>query len=163
MKYQVVIEGVEHEVVVQHVPGGGVVVTVDGAPWEGDVHPVPGGVSLRKGDQVLDVLVGGTGDRMDLAAGPLRTSARVESLRGGRKKRGAAASDASELRAPMPGRIVEVLVENGAQVEPGTPLVVIEAMKMENELRAERAGEIASVEVKPGQDVEANALLLRFA
>ena len=66
------------------------------------------------------------------------------------------------LRAPMPGLIVRVEVEEGQEVEPGDGLIVMEAMKMENELRAEAVGTVASVEVSAGQAVERDAVLLRF-
>ena len=65
-----------------------------------------------------------------------------------------------ELRAPMPGLIVRVDVEVGQDVEPGTGLIVMEAMKLENELKAEAAGTITSIAVAKGQAVERNALLL---
>ncbi len=164
MKYRVTIEGEEHEVVVQHLPSGAIEVQLDGAPWPGEVRAIAGGVSLKIGHEVIEVLAGGPPERLDLAAGSLRSSAVVEGARSaGRKKRASGGASSNELRAPMPGRIVKILVQSGATVEPGDALVVIEAMKMENELRAERAGEIAAIEVKEGQNVEGNAVLLRFA
>ena len=60
----------------------------------------------------------------------------------------------------MPGRLVRVLVEPGQQVRAGDGLVVVEAMKMENELRSPRAGRIAQVPVREGQAVETAALLV---
>jgi biotin carboxyl carrier protein len=65
----------------------------------------------------------------------------------------------TRLLAPMPGRIVRVLVEAGQQVEAGQGLVVMEAMKMENELRAPRAGRVAEVHALEGRAVETGALL----
>jgi biotin carboxyl carrier protein len=62
----------------------------------------------------------------------------------------------------MPGRIVRLLVAAGAQVEAGAPLVVIEAMKMENELRASHGGKIAEILVRPGDAVEGGARLIRL-
>jgi biotin carboxyl carrier protein len=64
------------------------------------------------------------------------------------------------VRAPMPGRVVRVLVEEGQAVEARQGLVVVEAMKMENELRATHAGTVASVKVAPGAAVEAGAELV---
>ncbi|MEQ1761124.1 MAG: acetyl-CoA carboxylase biotin carboxyl carrier protein subunit, partial [Vicinamibacterales bacterium] len=64
-----------------------------------------------------------------------------------------------ELRAPMPGRIVRVLVARGEQVAARQPLVVMEAMKMENELHAPLAGTVTEILVQPGGAVEADALL----
>jgi biotin carboxyl carrier protein len=65
----------------------------------------------------------------------------------------------ARLTAPMPGRIVRVLSSAGADVVAGQGLVVIEAMKMENELRAPRGGRLTEVLVREGQAVEAGALL----
>jgi len=56
--------------------------------------------------------------------------------------------------AMMPGRVVSVAVEEGAEVQPGAPLVVLEAMKMQNELQAEHAGRVRKVHVTAGQAVE---------
>jgi pyruvate carboxylase subunit B len=65
-----------------------------------------------------------------------------------------------EARAPMPGLIVKVEVEVGQEVEEGAGLVVMEAMKMENELRAEAAGTVTEVQVEPGRTVDRNDLLV---
>ncbi|MGH7905997.1 MAG: biotin/lipoyl-containing protein, partial [Candidatus Binataceae bacterium] len=65
-----------------------------------------------------------------------------------------------ELRAMMPGRVVSVLIEPGEVVEAGQGLVVVEAMKMENELRSPKPGKIAAVKVVAGQTVEKNDLLV---
>jgi biotin carboxyl carrier protein len=64
------------------------------------------------------------------------------------------------ILAPMPGRVVRVLVAAGDQVDARQPVVVVEAMKMENELRAPRDGIVAEVLVREGALVEAGALLL---
>jgi len=60
----------------------------------------------------------------------------------------------------MPGRVEKELVAPGDAVAARQPLVIVEAMKMENELRAPRAGTVASVRVSDGQSVEANAVLV---
>ncbi len=73
------------------------------------------------------------------------------------------AAAASELKAPMPGLVLSVLVEPGQQVEAGDGLVVLEAMKMENELRAPVAATVAAVHVAPGAAVGKNDLLVSFA
>ncbi|HPA81566.1 MAG TPA: biotin/lipoyl-binding protein [Thermoanaerobaculales bacterium] len=69
---------------------------------------------------------------------------------------------ASVVAAPIPGKVVAVTVEPGDEVEPGRPLVVLEAMKMENELTAEVAGRVAAVRVAPGDTVEAGAVLVEL-
>ena len=76
---------------------------------------------------------------------------------------GAVTSDgtrAREIVAPMPGRIVRVLVAAGERVAANQGLVVVEAMKMENELRAPCEGTIAAVRVSEGMSVEANTVLV---
>ena len=62
--------------------------------------------------------------------------------------------------APMPGRIVKVLVQPGEAVQARQGLVIVEAMKMENELRSPRSGTVAEVRVREGASVEANAVLV---
>jgi len=64
------------------------------------------------------------------------------------------------VTAPMPGKIVRLLVKAGDTVAARQGLVVIEAMKMENELRASRPGRVRDVSVSEGQSVDAGALLL---
>jgi biotin carboxyl carrier protein len=61
--------------------------------------------------------------------------------------------------APMPGRVVRVLVAAGDEVDAHQPVVVVEAMKMENELRAPRAGHVKEIAVTPGTSVEAGRVL----
>lgn len=76
---------------------------------------------------------------------------------------GASAAGPSALHAPMPGLVLQVLVEPGQAVEAGQGLVVLEAMKMENELRADAAGTVAAVHVAPGTAVGKGELLVSFA
>jgi biotin carboxyl carrier protein len=78
-----------------------------------------------------------------------------------RTRSGAASSGgATTVRAPMPGRITHVPVSAGDLVNPGDTLVVVEAMKMENELRASAAGTIREVRVQAGQPVNAGDVLV---
>jgi biotin carboxyl carrier protein len=86
------------------------------------------------------------------------------STRSGSGERGPAnAGGPGPLRAPMPGRIVKVLVAEGDEVVAGVGLVIMEAMKMENELSATRAGVVRQVLVKAGDAVERDAVLLELA
>jgi acetyl/propionyl-CoA carboxylase alpha subunit len=64
-----------------------------------------------------------------------------------------------EVRAAMPGKVVAVKVKPGQEVRQGQGLVVVEAMKMENEVSSPRSGIVAALEVAPGQTVEKGALL----
>jgi biotin carboxyl carrier protein len=65
-----------------------------------------------------------------------------------------------ELRAPMPGLLVNVMVKPGDSVEPNQPLAVLRAMKMENELSVPRGGTIVAVSAEAGQTVEQNQVIL---
>jgi pyruvate carboxylase subunit B len=66
------------------------------------------------------------------------------------------------LRSPMPGMVVKVLVEEGDLVTLEQPLLVVEAMKMQNELAAPVAGKVVNLSVKPGQAVEGDQVLLEI-
>jgi biotin carboxyl carrier protein len=89
----------------------------------------------------------------------------VAAIVNGRRSRREGPSDATgageqRITAPMPCRVVRVLVSAGDEVAARQPLVVIEAMKMENELSAPRAGRVKDVQVRDGTPVEAGRLLV---
>lgn len=67
-----------------------------------------------------------------------------------------------ELNAPMPGLVVKIEVEPGQAIKKGQPVVILEAMKMENILKATADAEVQSIEVKTGQAVEKNQVLIKF-
>lgn len=75
-----------------------------------------------------------------------------------------AARDSGPCRvvAPIPGKVVAVKVEPGDEVEPGQALIVLEAMKMENELAADQAGRVAAIHVAAGDTVEGGELLVEL-
>jgi biotin carboxyl carrier protein len=81
---------------------------------------------------------------------------------GGQKKNGASAagSGLQRVTSPMPGKVVRMLVKPGDQVTARQALAVVEAMKMENELRAARDGRVREVSVGEGQSVDAGTVLL---
>jgi len=76
--------------------------------------------------------------------------------------RGAPDAGPRELRAPMSGLVVRVLAEPGQRVVAGDSLVVVEAMKMENELRVEGPGTVSAVAVRAGETVDRDDLLVTF-
>lgn len=84
-----------------------------------------------------------------------------------RRRRGTGAPGAAdgpqEVVAPMPGKIVKILVAEHQEVRAGGGLLVIEAMKMQNELRAPRAGRVEAIYVEEGKGVETGARLVRLA
>lgn len=160
MKYQVELDGVTREVNVE-VLGETVSVSLDGRPLDVDVFRTPEGVSLILGGRVFDVAIGGCPEKIELAAGGARLSGSALSERmKSRKRGGGSKGGAGDIVAPMPGQIVELAVNVGDKVNIGDTVVVIEAMKMQNELRAEVAGTVEKVEVSVGQAVESDALLM---
>lgn len=67
-----------------------------------------------------------------------------------------------QLNAPMPGKILEMIVSEGDEVDLGEPVAILEAMKMENELKAPVKGVVTTIAVKAGESVEKNALILEI-
>jgi biotin carboxyl carrier protein len=68
----------------------------------------------------------------------------------------------NDLKAPMPGLILEVMVQEGTVVKKGDPLLILEAMKMENVIKASGEGEVKNIKIKKGDSVEKNQLLIEF-
>lgn len=78
-------------------------------------------------------------------------------------KPAAPAGAGTKVNAPMPGTILDVRVQNGAKVKKGDVLVILEAMKMENEIQAPCDGTVTSVGVRKGDSVETQALICTIA
>lgn len=74
-----------------------------------------------------------------------------------------AAQKSSDVFAPMPGLVLSILVQEGDEITEGTPLLILEAMKMENVIKAEGAGNITRIAVKQGDAVEKRQLLIEVA
>lgn len=68
-----------------------------------------------------------------------------------------------QLKAPMPGRVVGIAVSEGVEVNPGDPLLTLEAMKMENVLKAEGTGTVKAIRIAAQDVVDKGALLIEFA
>jgi 3-methylcrotonyl-CoA carboxylase alpha subunit len=122
--------------------------------------PAGGPYSLLVGGVAYLVDVTADGDDLMVGVGPQVTRVRVEDPRRPGPGGTGVATGRQRLVAPMPGRVVAVLVSPGAPVEPGAALVVLEAMKMENEFRATVAGVVTEVRVTPGQAVNSGDLLV---
>ena len=74
-----------------------------------------------------------------------------------------AGSKVNEIKAPMPGLVLNVVVEEGSAVKKGDPVIVLEAMKMENILKSPADGTVKKINVKKGMAVEKNQVLINFA
>ena len=101
--------------------------------------------------------IGYRGERFEIEVVDERTRHIRSLTSGGQKVVGPTA-----LKAPMPGLVVRVAVEEGGRVEAGAPVVVLEAMKMENELRAPVSAVVKGIKVKAGQAVEKGQVLVEF-
>lgn len=165
MKYYVSAQGREFEVEVD-----GDRVTIDGRAYRASLAQVPGTplrqVRLDDRTYVLPVAPAGRG-RWLLSPRGQRWEVEVLDARARHIRRltgaGQARSGPRVLKAPMPGLVVRVVVEPGQAVPAGGGLVVLEAMKMENELKAAAPGVIEAVLVEPGTAVEKGQVLVRFA
>jgi pyruvate carboxylase subunit B len=160
MKYFVRIAARTYEV---GVDGGRV--TVDGEPFDAHIAAVPstplyhlllGADSWTVAVQDLPGEAGAArwalglvGERVEVEVIDERTK-QIQALTGQKS----VPASGGVLKAPMPGLVVRVEVVEGQRVEAGAGLVVVEAMKMENELRATRAGLVARIHVQPGQTVD---------
>ncbi|HMA38734.1 MAG TPA: biotin/lipoyl-containing protein [Gemmatimonadales bacterium] len=122
-----------------------------GESWTVAAQPLPG----RGEGGGARWALGAVGERAEVEAVDERTRA-IQALTG----RKAGGPSGGVVRAPMPGLVVRVEVLEGQQVAAGAPLVVVEAMKMENELRAQRAGRVVKVHVRAGTAVEKGTALV---
>jgi biotin carboxyl carrier protein len=77
-------------------------------------------------------------------------------------KKGGSLGGGQELKSGMPGKIIEIFVKEGDIVKANKPLMIMEAMKMENEMRASRDVKIKEIMVRQGDSVESGAVLIKF-
>lgn len=160
-------------------------VTMDGRSWEIDVdddgvrvdgQPVDAALASVPGTSVHALRIGAASHRvvaergeggewaLDVNGRPARVEVVDERTKRLREMVVAAggADGPRPLKAPMPGLVVKVEVAEGALVEPGDGLVIVEAMKMENELRAEVPARVAKVLVAAGDTVEKDQVLVEL-
>ena len=147
MKLKAIIGDKEHDLSLE-LDGGRVSAAIGARRYELEVREIEPGVYLFfAGDKVREVRVDGTVKIVD----PKR-------LRSGQNS-GGYHHGVAQIVAPMPGKVVRVHVEAGANVEKGAGVVVVEAMKMQNEMKSPRAGMVVSVNVRPGDTVNAGDVL----
>jgi biotin carboxyl carrier protein len=142
------------------------VVTVEGRTYRVDAAMAGSTLSLILGDPIRAsysiAIERGPAGELAVRLPDGTTAATIESPRK-RRRRGDAGRehDGEEtISAPMPGRVVRVLVAEGEQVAAGQAVVVVEAMKMENELRSPKGGRVKRVAVESGVSVEAGRPLV---
>jgi propionyl-CoA carboxylase alpha chain len=121
--------------------------TIDGHPVAMQVRPIPNG--FRLAHQGYEVAV-------NVFTESEATAARLMPV-------GAKADSGKKLLCPMPGLVVSIAVAEGQEVKAGETLAVVEAMKMQNVLRAERDGTVKKIHAAPGATLAVDALILEFA
>jgi biotin carboxyl carrier protein len=184
MNYEVEIGGKRRQVVVTRA-GGGFAVSVDGRTRHVDAaridaltlsllvdsvpsaehntagrQPAPGEGASRVYNVSMAPGLGAGELQVHVGIVPVAVTVNGRRRYGQKHAGSGAGSGPQRVVAPMPGKIVRVLVAAGDTVSARQPVVVVEAMKMENELRAGREGTIAEIHVRQGMSVEAGALLL---
>ena len=146
-RFRVAIDGAERLVDARSIRPGTWSLVIDGRSYVVDLDPRRAGIaaSVAASDVVLQV-EDALHRRLANAAGSRTSSARGESI-----------------PAPIAGKVVKVVVAVGDQVAPGTAVIVLEAMKMENELVAERGGTVSTIHKTAGQAVDTGDLLIDLA
>ena len=161
VKLKAVIGDREQDLDVQ-IDGAAVRAKIDGRVYELELRePEPGCYVFFRGAEVHDCRVSKVQDVFDVN---LRGRNHAITIVDPKRLRSGQDSDRHshglvQLTAQMPGKVVRVQIEVGASVEKGTGVVVVEAMKMQNEMKAPRAGVVISINVKPGDTVNAGDVL----
>jgi biotin carboxyl carrier protein len=165
MHFQLEIAGRTRDVIVTRV-GEGFAVTVDRRRLSVDaVRTDPYTLSLlvdNGSSHEVVVVPDAASAQLTVRVGATEIAVGLNGRRrvGSRRAAAGAGSGPQRVVAPMPGKVVRVPVAAGDRVRAGQPVVVVEAMKMENELRAGRDGVVADIHAREGMSVEAGALLV---
>jgi biotin carboxyl carrier protein len=162
MKLEVVINNARRIIEVER-DAGRWRISLDGEPAEADAMEIaPGVFSIVLGGKSHEVRVTPTPTgALTLQTGHREFTAEVSDPRAWRGRRHGAleAEGRQQIVAPMPGKIIRVLVQAGEKVEAGQGLLVVEAMKMQNEIRSPKSGTVERLLVNEGQPVNAGEAL----
>jgi pyruvate carboxylase len=164
MRYVATLEGAEHELEIEEIASDAYAIQIGERRFEADLRRVgPASFSVLIGTRSFDLDVARDGDELVVASrvGSTRLmliDAARRALRAGARRR--EVSGRAEIKAAMPGRVVNVLVAPGDEVKADQGVVVVEAMKMENEVRSPKDGKVVEVKVVAGQTVERGELMV---
>ena len=166
MTYEVLINGKTYRVELQRGNGERAwQCRVNGREMELDVaSPERDALTVLRGQESFDVRrerVTGSEDQMLIYLRSARFAAELRDPRALRSRRGMATHEGGpkKLTAPMPGKVIRILAPAGTAVQPGQGVVVIEAMKMQNELKSPKAGTVQKVLAAEGAAVNAGDVL----
>jgi biotin carboxyl carrier protein len=161
------VDGTLFVVEIEESPEGRLQVRVDGQAVDVDARLEASGSGSLLFDGVSHVVDQGAGNgETHVVVDGEAFAVQIEddaAPRRGESPDGRSGGGGQRLVAPMPGKVVAVLVAVGQAVEPGAGLVVLEAMKMENEFRATGSGVVTEIHASPGQAVNAGDLLVVIA
>ena len=164
MKLKARIGDCEEDLILK-VEDGRVSAEVGGRVYNLEVRePMPGTYLFFHGNDVYECLVTERAKSKDHFDVSFRGHNHVVTIVDPKRLRSGQNSDrhhhgVAEILAPMPGKVVRVQTEAGATVDKGAGVVVVEAMKMQNEMKSPRAGVVVSIKVKPGDTVNAGDVL----
>ncbi|HEY6420624.1 MAG TPA: biotin/lipoyl-containing protein [Candidatus Binataceae bacterium] len=164
MRYVATLEGAEHEIEVEELSAESFAIRLGERRFEADLRQVgPASFSVILGERSFDFDVVRDGEEIVVAsrAGATRlvlVDAARRALRAGARRR--EVSGRVEMKAAMPGRVVNVLVVAGDLVKRDQGVLVLEAMKMENEVKSPKDGKVVEVKVAAGQTVEKGELMV---
>jgi len=136
--------------------------SLDGRAVEADAVEVgPGIYSILMGGFSFEVQVESAASGLMVTLGPRRIPVRVVDPRQWQGRRGGSmeAEGRQQIAAPMPGKVVRLLVAQGEKVDAGRGLLVVEAMKMQNEIRSPKSGTVEKLLVTEGQAVNAGEVV----
>ena len=152
----------EFALVIRREKDNGYVVVIDGEEYHLDLtEPETNLYSVLVGDESFEVVVRPNGEMVDVDVAGRRYEVEVQDpmtslTRGGRTH----VAGTQVIRSVMAGKVLEVLVSEGDTIAQGDALLVIEAMKMENEIRSPKDGTVTSIHITPGETVESGANLI---
>ena len=165
MRYLATIDGAEQVVEIEELAAAGSFeIRFGERKLDADLRRVgPASFSIVVGNRSFDLDVVREGDEVVVSSRDGVTRLTLEDaarrlMRTGGKSR--EVSGKVQMRAMMPGRVVSVLVQTGDEVKADQGVLVVEAMKMENELKSPKAGKVTEVKVVAGQTVEKGELLI---
>ena len=147
-KYQYKVQGVDYEVEIEEVEGNIAKVNVNGIPFEIELQQP---INAAKHPNIVKPKVAAP---VVPAAAPVAIAAPKAAVKA------PAAGNGNPLTAPLPGTITSVNVKVGESVIAGQVVVILEAMKMQNNIEAEQSGTVTAINVNPGDSVMEGAVML---
>jgi biotin carboxyl carrier protein len=161
MKYTVVVVGERVELEIDHNDASKIVAQVDGRVYSLEAKTVePGVYWFNWNNRSVELSVTPAGEEYTVSVDGRRYTAEILDARAALRKAAQQGHDGVvELRAPMPGKIVKILLQPGTEVSANQGVLVMEAMKMQNEVKSPKSGIVKRIAVQENATVNAGELL----